>query len=133
MPDPYVDPSTLERELTYEANDFGIQTATEWESLLESALSSATHRINNWTDDSVEWLGASDTVPADIQEAVIRLARLRIANIKEDGLSSETSASQASLSYRPPSDIIAEIKTELEEAGYRTTDSDSQDFEFFAI
>jgi hypothetical protein len=133
MPDPYVDTATLKRELPYEAHDVGIATSSEWDDLLMDALQAATERINGWTDDGVDWLDASDTVPHLVREQTIRLARLRIANIHEDGLESETEASQASNTYRPPSDIVDEVTAALEDAGYRTTDDESSDFEFFAI
>lgn len=122
MPFPYVEPDRLELELTYEAHDFGIESDSEWNALLSDALEAASERIDGWTDDGVEWHDADDTVPFVVREAVIRLARLRIASIKEDGLSSETTAAQASMSYRPSQEIRDEVKTALDEAGYRTGD-----------
>jgi hypothetical protein len=56
--------------------------------------------------------------------AVIRLARDRIAGIKEDGLSSEGLASGVNYDYRPPKALREEVKEALDEADYRTADDD---------
>lgn len=121
MPFPYVSPDEFERELQYTQADFpGVSDGSDWVQLLDAALKTASERIDGWTVSSVDWRSETDTVPFVVQMAVIRLARHRIAQIREDGISSEDLVSGAGFDYRPPSELYTEIQQALTDAGYTT-------------
>lgn len=120
MPFPYVETSAFEQELQFSPADVGL-AESEWNATLSRALKTASERVEGYTDANTDWRADGDTVPFVVQEAVIRLARHRIARIKEDGLESESLASGVSYNYRPPADLRDEVKADLIEAGYRTT------------
>lgn len=128
MPFPYVSPDELRLELQYSANDFpNVDGQSDWEQLLTRALKAESERVAQYANevDTVnEWRPANATVPFVVQEAVIRLARARIARIREDGISNESLPSGASYNYRPPEEIRSEVKASLDEAEYRTADDD---------
>jgi hypothetical protein len=128
VPFPYVDADTFASELPYTASDFpGLASESEWQGLLERALKTESERVAsyaNQVDTAAEWDPADATVPFVARMAVIRLARDRIAGIKEDGLASESLGSGASYDYRPPEALRKEVKEALDEADYRTADDD---------
>jgi hypothetical protein len=120
MPFPYVDPDDFERELQYTQADFpGVQDQSDWNGLLTEALKAESERVEGYTTNH-SWRPDSDTVPFVVRMAVIRLARQRIAGIKEDGISKEDLVSGAGYDYRPPQELRDEVQSALAEAGYRT-------------
>ncbi|AUV81259.1 hypothetical protein C2R22_05940 [Salinigranum rubrum] len=124
MPFPFVERDALERELQYSATDFpGTTSESEWNGLLEHALKAASERVEGYVDDQ-DWRDEDATVPYVVRGVVIRLARQRIAGIREDGISSEDLVSGAGYDYRPPQAVRDEVKDTLEEAGYRTGDEE---------
>lgn len=128
MPFPYVSPEALARELQYTAADIpGVAGETEWSALLTTAVETESERVGiyaNNVETANEWRPDDATIPLVVREAVIRLARARIARIREDGISSESLVSGASYDYRPPADLRNEVKATLDEAEYRTGDDD---------
>jgi hypothetical protein len=124
MPFPYVEPERLEHELQYTQNDFpGIEDGSDWATLLSDSLKTASERVDGWLDSGTDWRDA-DSVPFVIQLAVIRLARARIAHIREDGIESEGLVSGANYDYRPPGELREEIRRQLADAGYGTNQLD---------
>lgn len=118
MPFPYVDTDAFERELQYTQADFpGVADESEWNALLDEALKTESERVEAYTSGQ-SWRN-SDSVPYIIRAAVIRLARQRIAAIREDGISSEDLVSGAGYDYRPPQEIRNEVIEMLDEADYR--------------
>ena len=112
MPFPYVTPDAFERELAYSAGDFNL-SASEWSALLSDKLEQESERVEGYLGTD-EYRDATETPPL-IEGATIRLTRSVINQIEEDGLSSE-SVGDHSESYRPPSEIRAEVRDELAEA-----------------
>jgi hypothetical protein len=118
MPFPYADRARLERELQYTQADFpGVADESDWNALLEDALESASERVEGAQYAGQDWRDATDTVPAIVAWAVIRLARHRIASIREDGISKEDLVSGAGYDYRPPSAIRSEVQQAIQNAG----------------
>jgi hypothetical protein len=126
MPFPYASRDQLERELQYVQADFpGVQDESDWNGLLDDALETESERVEGDAYAGADWRDATATVPLVVELAVIRLARQRIAAIREDGISSEDLVSGAGYDYRPPSAIRAEIRQALSDAGYTTRYSGS--------
>lgn len=124
MPFPYVPADEFELELEYTAADFpAIQSESDWNKLLERALKTASERVDGWIDGEYDWRGEDNTAPFVVQTAVTRLARQRIAGIKEDGITKEDLVSGAGYDYRTPAELRAEIRDELSEAGYVTNEA----------
>lgn len=126
MPFPYVDTETFASELPYTENDFpGLAGESEWQALLERALKTESERVANYAnqvDSDTEWDPEDKTVPFVVRMAVVRLARDRVAGIKEDGLNSEGLASGVNYDYRPPEVLREEVKQALDDADYRAGD-----------
>ncbi|MFC6825676.1 hypothetical protein [Halopelagius fulvigenes] len=118
MPKQYASRAALERELDYSPLDFGIESETDWNDLLDESLQTATERVDGWTTSEHTWTDADDA-PYTISEAVIRLARARILRIHEDGIASEDLVSGAGYDYRSPKELHADIKGDLRDMGYR--------------
>lgn len=116
MPFPYVTASTLDTEISYTRQGFGL-TQNEWTDLLERKCKQETERVESWIDQS--WRPDDADVPFVIRAAVIRLARSTIHQIEEDGLEQESAEDRSEI-YRPPQAIREEVRTELGEAGYDT-------------
>lgn len=120
MPFPYVASDELERELQYSQHDFpGIDSESDWAGLLEEAVKTESERVEGYTSNH-SWRADSKTVPFVVRLCVIRLARQRLAGIREDGISKEDLVSGAGYDYRPPEAIRSEVQKALAEAGYRT-------------
>jgi hypothetical protein len=128
MPFPYVGAETFRRESEYTPSDFpGIASESDWQALIDEALRTASERVADYANlvtTDAEWDPDDKTVPFVAREATIRLARARIARIKEDGLESEGLASGVNYSYRPPATLREEVQESLDEAGYRAGDDD---------
>lgn len=122
MPDrkQYATRTDLTRELDYDMLDFGIESESDWNGLLDDALQTATERVDGYTDPEYSWDGTDD-VPLTVREATIRLARARIMRIQEDGLNSEDLVSGAGYDYRVPEDLRDDIKQSLADGPYRST------------
>lgn len=118
MPFPYATPEQFERECPYGPEDFGL-SESEWQDLVYEKLEQETERVETWIDDDYRERDAAE-VPLLVRGAVIRLTREVIAQIEEDGLSSESLASGAQYSYRPPEEIRADTRDQLVKAGYAT-------------
>lgn len=117
MPFPYVTPSELEREITYTANSTEL-SEVEWNELLTDKLKQESERVDGYTETTFR---NESKVPLVIKAAVIRLTRSVLAQIEEDGLTSE-SVTDRSENYRPPSEIRSEVRLELADAGYSDGD-----------
>ncbi|SFR42136.1 hypothetical protein SAMN04487947_1228 [Halogeometricum rufum] len=119
VPFPYVDRDRFATELQFTAVDFALDES-DWNQLLDDALKAESERVEAYCAEDVGWRAASADVPFIVQTAVIRLARQRVAGIKEDGINSEDLVSGAGYDYRPPQALRDEVKQALGEAGYRT-------------
>jgi hypothetical protein len=118
---PYATRAQLTRELQYTQADFpGVADESDWNALLDRALRTASERVEGEAYAGRDWRGANADPPTVVEAAVIRLARHRIASIREDGLSSEDLVSGAGYEYRPPAAIRTEVQQELARAGYTT-------------
>lgn len=129
---PYVTVDTLERRLQVDAAALQL-TSAEWHTTLDEVAAAESERV-----EIEEYAGASwrdvptvNDVPHVIREAVIRLSRARIHEIRSDGLESENTGDNASYNYRPPGEIRAEVREELRSvdigdstSGYSLTVSD---------
>lgn len=123
MPFPFVEADRLAHELEYTQADFpAIESESGWNSLLSDAVKTESERVEGYADDDAAdgWRDADASVPYVVRSAVIRLARQRIAGIKEDGIAKEDLVSGAGYDYRPPKALRDEVKEALEEAGHRT-------------
>lgn len=127
MPMPFVDETTFEQELQYTAADFDLDSS-EFQALLTRALGTASEQVASFATEIADgtWQNAAsvDDIPRVAREGVIRLARARVARIREDGISKEDLVSGAGYDYRPPQAIRNEVKQQLDEAGYRSAPED---------
>ena len=115
---PYATLAEFNRECPYGPEDFGLSDE-EWYALVTEKLEQESERVEAWITDEYRDREVGD-VPRLIRAAVIRLTRTVIAQIGEDGLSSEALASGAQYSYRPPKEIRDDVREELVDAGYVT-------------
>ena len=104
-PERYVTADELQEELP-----FGEETRAnidDWEALLERFLDEESERI-----EGPDYAGREfDDVPGPVKNAVVRLVRSRLEQIKTDGVESESLASGLSMTYRPPEAIRRDVQS----------------------
>lgn len=118
----YLTRETLERRLDSVAAlkaDRGM-TDDEWDSLIEDVIAEESAWVHGEitgegvTPDEYDSREAFLGQYPQVRRAMARLCRASVHEIESDGLSSE-SASDRSESYRPPSEVRAEVRAELED------------------
>lgn len=125
---PYVEKDTLQRRLEIGPDELGMSD-DDWLQILGEVLGSASELVESEeyagvfyrTEDSI------DDIPHTIKEAVIRLSRARLLEIRIDGLNSESTGDNASYNYRSPAEIRAEVRSELQSADVGDDDSGPDD------
>jgi hypothetical protein len=69
--------------------------------------------VNEWPTEyrsiSVEWTHGHDGVPADVEEALVRLCRARLKRTQSDGLESESTGDGSSVSYEPDEVMLSGV------------------------
>lgn len=118
----YLTAETLERRLDSASAlkaDRGM-TDSEWSDLLDDVIAEETAWVHGEiagegvTPDEFDSREAFLAQYPQVRRAMVRLCRASVHEIESDGLSSE-SASDRSESYRPPQEVRAEVRAELED------------------
>lgn len=63
---------------------------------------------------AVEWTHGYEEVPGPLMKAIVRIVRNRLQQVESDGVDSD-SVFGDSISYRPPQEVLAEARAEVQE------------------